>query len=121
MKNNEKKYLVTSLLLLLLLILIQLFIYSNLHFHVLNNGFTILHGHPIQNSKSDSSPAKTHHHSVEGYLFLSTVISMDSLVLILYALIIFIKIIFALISFSNYHIGFDPLYLTPCLRAPPSF
>jgi len=117
-KEKFKKVIISAVCLLFILSLVV--IYSNFHFHVINNGFLIFHSHPYDKTHNDSSPIKTHSHSSLEFLLYFSLISIDIVVFLLLAILTLTILIKYLFNFSNRFIYNNPTYLFPALRAPPS-
>jgi len=95
-------------------------IYSNLHYHVINNNFLIFHGHPFEHTNQSSSPAKSHSHSASEFLLYFSLVNIDSVVFFLITILTLTILIRYLSNFSNRIVYNNPTYLFPALRAPPS-
>ena len=73
MKNTNIK-IITVFIVFCLIIFSKVIIFSNLHFHVLKNGYSIVHGHPFTKNGSDQNPKKYHHHSQIEHFVISSLI-----------------------------------------------
>lgn len=93
-------------------------LFSNTHFHSVNNGFLISHSHPYDKNQQDNFPEKSHHHSDLEFLIYFSVASINGLILLFF-------IIFIFLILMKYHFLFDTVihcnstYQFPTLRAPP--
>jgi hypothetical protein len=117
-KEKIKKVIISAVCLLFILSLVV--IYSNFHFHVINNGFLIFHSHPYDKTHTNSSPIKSHSHSSLEFLFYFSLINIDTVVFFLLTILTLTIVIKYLFNFSNRIVYNNPTYLFPALRAPPS-
>ena len=104
----------------LIFFLLSIFVaYSNLHLHVLNNGFTIVHGHPFHKDATNPSPFQKHHHSNSAFLFIASIISLSGLI----SWLVIILAILLLLTYLKWNFEHQtylrPFYSIPTLRAPP--
>jgi len=117
-REKFKKAIVSAVCLLFMLSL--LVIYSNFHFHIINNGFLIFHSHPYDKTHNNSSPIKSHPHSPLELLFYFSLVNIDGIVFFLLAILTLTILIKYLSNFSVRIVYKNPTYLFSPLRAPPA-
>ena len=106
---------------LFLLILCNYCNYKSLHFHVLGNGYLVVHSHPVDKNPNNSSPMQqTHQHSRFEFLLLNFLSIVEFVVILLGIIIIFEKLTFYFKKFEQNNIYATPFYAFPVLRGPPS-
>ncbi len=115
--SNTKKLLLSFTCFFFLISLIL--IYSNLHVHVLNNGLTVLHGHPFSHSRSQS-PVNSHHHSTAEYLFLFCAAAVEGWLIFLFLPWLFFKTVDYLFRFVDDLFQTSYYNFAQLLRAPPA-
>ncbi len=104
----------------LLFILSFFVVYSNFHFHLINNGFLIFHSHPYNKTDNNSYPITSHPHSSLEFLLYFSLINIDTVIFFILAILTLTILIKYLSNFSNRIVYNNPTYLFPDLRAPPS-
>ena len=94
-------------------------IYSNLHFHIMNDGYLIVHGHASAKNSQSQSPVKFHFHSFFELLILNIVLTILGIVLLL--LVIMDLKISRVIPYDalDFIPHSNPLIILPIFRAPP--
>lgn len=116
--KRQKLIKIIIIIVCLLFILSLIVIFSNFHFHIINN-FLIFHSHPSDKPHNDSSPIKSHLHSSLEFLLYFSLFNIDSIALFFMAILTLTISIKYLVSFSNRFIYITPTFLFPVLRAPP--
>jgi hypothetical protein len=118
MRNKKLKKIIATVC--CLFFVFSLFIlFSNLHFHVINNGFLIFHSHPYDKSHHNNSPVKSHYHSDLEFFIYHSVATNDGLVLSIFIFLIFSVLIKYLFISTDTIIQNNRIFLLPILRAPP--
>lgn len=95
-------------------------IYNNLHFHILENGHLIFHGHPFNKSNTCNSPINSHCHSSFEFLLYSLSTNVKAIIIFLSAIIIIRKLIVVSVDCFYQFVYINPAFLVPADRAPPS-
>lgn len=116
--QREKLINVILSIVCLLFILFLIVIYSNFHFHIIND-FLIVHSHPYDKTHHNSSPIKSHSHLSLEFLLYFSLVNFDSIVFFLIPILTLTILIKYASNFSDQLVCNDPLFLLPVLRAPP--
>ena len=113
------KKVITSIVCLVFILFLFL-IYTNLHFHVVNN-LLVTHSHPFDKDHNGKSPFKSHQHTSIEFLIHATLFNFDGIVLLLVLLFILSILINFLPTLQVFFRSLNPSFLFPVLRAPPLF
>jgi len=108
------------LIIICLVFFLSLFaVYSNVHFHIVNNHLVVPHSHPYDKGHGNSSPIKSHDHSSMELLLYFSLTNIDTVVFFAIAILSLTILIKYLSDFSDRIIYNNPTYLFAVLRAPP--
>ncbi len=117
--NSAKSKYITISLIFLLFVLSHFVIFSHLHFHILTNGFVIVHGHAFPRNSEDNSPATRHQHSQIDHLIINSIMSIDGFISLCFLLAIFCQPIYFLTNLKKGIVHKTQIFI-PILRAPPA-
>jgi len=105
---------------LLSCIILNITITSNLHYHILDNGRMIVHGHPYDRSEDKHFP-KHHSHSALEFLLYFFLTNIEILALLLFILTSATELTRYISCFFQHFIFKNPFFVLPVLRAPPLY
>ena len=118
MQVNKFKPIIAGII-LILFILFNHSISVNLHHHFLENGYLLVHAHPINKNHSNNFPLQPHQHSNLEFLIFSLFTIIEFIIIVLGIIILVEKqIILSRIVYSL--IPVKSFYTLPVHRGPPS-
>ena len=118
MRKKKIKIIITAFI-LLLTILLNISFYFNLHSHLLGDGHIIVHSHPFEKSKNETSPFEKHQHTPLEYLIYSFLAHIELILSLIFILLLLDQFIQYVIIFVRQYHHRDLSFALPILRAPP--
>jgi len=110
---------ITVCIIFCLLIISNLIIFSNLHLHFLTGELFIIHGHPLSENGSKSSPINSHQHSPIEHFVISSLFDNRELITLLFVILVFLQLLYYTSQYNDEIIQKKLFFSIPTLRAPP--